>query len=197
MGNNAILKYQGGLLQSVGNAVGITNKLLNIDFRKIKAIHFDDHILYIKGVKLALKPLLPNLDIKDFTSGHDAMSYIENCYKKKEKLDLIITGLIQPEFDGFSFAKAVRAIQKKYNTITPILIISMCVSAEGEPSIKKASQDGLWNLAISKTSDGEEIYGCIKSLIDDPHLIIKYEGNLDLDINSLTQGEKEILTLFL
>lgn len=195
MENNEIVKYEGGLLQIVSNAIGITNKLLNIDFRKIHAVHFDDHQIFLRGVALSLKPIMPNLHIEGFTNGKEALNYVKNCYKKNEKLDIIISGINQKDIDGFDFAKNIRDIEKKYNKITPIIIISMYVSDPLWPKIKKALDDGLWNMVLPKFVSPEKISECIKSFINNPNEIIQYEGDSNLDSISIGQREKELLTL--
>ena len=194
MPNNDIVKYNGSLLKRLENAVGVTNKLLNIDFRKINVVYFDDHPVYMRGVRLALKPLLPNIYLKEFTCGSEALIYVENCFKTNQKMDIIITGIYQPgDYDGFDFAKAIRDIEVKYNRNTPIMIISMCVGEDFAPKINKALDDRLWNAAFSKAATSEKICECIKFLIENPNEIIKYDEDSVL-VNERRQTEKELLT---
>ncbi len=194
MVNNVIVKYDGSLLKRVENTIGITNRLSNVDFREINVVYFDDYQLYIKGVKLALKPLLPNIHIKEFTCGSQALIYVENCFKENVKLDIIISGINQPVYDGFNFAKAIRDIELKYNKNTPIMIISMLVGVYFAPQINKALDDRLWNVALSKATSGEKICECLKFLIENPNEIIKSEEVSSL-VNKRRQVDKKVLTL--
>ena len=125
MENNGLIKYQGGLIKHVGNAISITNKLLSVDFRKLEIMHLDDHDIFIKGVSNCILRKFPNANTKHIHDGDEALKYVSECLKNNIPLDLIITDMRHPGLNGIDFSKAVREVELEYNRKIPILGIDM------------------------------------------------------------------------
>lgn len=123
MENKGLIRYQGGLIKHVGNAISVTNKLISVDLRILKIMHLDDHKIFQLGILNCISKRFPNSIIKLLQNGKNALEYVSNCLENNEKLDLIITGinLRQPELDGIDFSKAVRKKELEYNRQIPIL----------------------------------------------------------------------------
>ncbi|MBS1571910.1 MAG: response regulator transcription factor [Ferruginibacter sp.] len=156
MENNKIIKFKGNILLRATNAIEITNKLLNIDLRKIHILHFDDHKLFLKGMELYLRKYFPNLTSEKFTNSQTALNYIKTSFKENIHLDLIITGLNQrPDINGYEFAKAVREIEKPANKRTYILLVSM-YDLEF-PLIKRGLEEKIFDKYFPKSADLEII----------------------------------------
>ncbi|MBP6024511.1 hypothetical protein [Ferruginibacter sp.] len=163
MENKEIIKYEGGLIKSVGNAINISTKLLNIDFRKINAIYFDDHKIYISGMSTHLKKYFPNLILKTFTHSEPALQCIDKFFKDGTNVDLIITGFNQiGDINGYEFANIIRKKEKIYKKKTVILLVTMY--NEEYPVIAKGLKEKTFDKYFTKAT-GEEIINEIKNLV--------------------------------
>jgi PleD family two-component response regulator len=166
--NNELIKHEGGLIKRVGNDIKITNKLLKINSKKVHIVHFDDHRIFLNGVQTAILKKTSAFYINGFTEGDEALKYIEDSFIKKRKVDLIITGMNQPKYDGFTFSKSVRDIEKKHDLSTPIILLSMMAGnpERNQQYLAKGFEAGLWNMALGKNANSEELYEAIMSLVD-------------------------------
>lgn len=161
MEKNDIIKYEGGLVQYVGNAVNITSKLLSINLRPLKILYLDDHIVYPGGVSNCILEKYPNAIIKKIQDGNKALEYVINSLNNRESLDLIITDHFHPGLSGIDFAKAVRIKEIDYGQKIPILFITMhgaeyFIRCVGEIPLTKY---------LSKSAESEEIKLAINNLI--------------------------------
>lgn len=164
MYQQGIIKYQAGQLQKLNDVLAITNKILEIDFRNLQIVYLDDHRIFRGGVERCLKKKLPNIFIKEFTYNTPALSYIEDCFKNKVKIDLIIIDYNHPGLNGLCFAIAVREIQKQYLIKTPIMLITM---REGDELLHKATREGVFDVYFPKSVHPEELINFIKSNTSD------------------------------
>lgn len=163
MENNKIAKFEGSILLRATNAIEITNKLLNIDLRKIHILHFDDHKIFLRGMESYFHKFFPNLAIEKFTNSQAALNYIKNSFRENIHLDLIITGFNQrPDLNGYEFAKAVREIESSANKRTHILLVSM-YDVEF-PLIKRGLEEKVFDKYFPK-SVGIEIIESIKRIL--------------------------------
>ena len=162
MENNKIIKYEGGLVQHVGNAVNITSKLLSVNLRALKITHLDDHTLYAKGVSNCILKKFPNAIIKHFQDGDKALEYVTYCLNGNEKLDLIITDMKHPGLNGIDFSKAVRKMALVYKQKIPILFIDVYYD---EFWIQKVKELGLSKLLYSGGASCEEINLAVSNFI--------------------------------
>lgn len=163
MENNNLIKYDAGLIKRLNDALSVTNKLVDIDFRKINALHFDDHKIFLNGMTLQLKRFFPNLTMESFTNSELALHYYENSLKENIQIDLIITGLNQrPDIDGYEFAKTIREIEKPFYKRAIILIVSMYDNQC--PLIVKGLEEKIFDKYFPKTVDAE-IFDALKNLI--------------------------------
>lgn len=161
MENNGLVRYHGGLIKHVGNAINITNKLLSVDFRKLEIMHLDDHDIVIKGVSNCILKKFPNANTKHIHNGDVALKYVSNCLRNNIRLDLIITDIRHPGLDGIPFAKAVRSEERSYSREIPILFIDIY---SDETWIRKVEEVTNAKM-IQSHGSCEEINITIKSLI--------------------------------
>ncbi|MDH7462153.1 response regulator [Chitinophagaceae bacterium 26-R-25] len=159
MNQNKIVKYQAGQLQRLSNVLSITNKILDIDLRKLFIIHLDDHSLFRKGVKISLLKKLPNIQIKEFSRNDGALEFIASSYKDNKKIDLIITDFNHPGPNGLIFAKEVRELEKKFNVKTPIMLFTMRWE---DSSLIEATKAGIFDGYFPKSAELDGIISFIK-----------------------------------
>lgn len=87
MENNEVIKYEGGLLKRVGNAISISNKLLAADKKPITILIANDHMLFRNGLKKALLEASPNIKVIA-----EAGSFVEIFSQLKNvRPDILIT----------------------------------------------------------------------------------------------------------
>jgi DNA-binding NarL/FixJ family response regulator len=153
MDENKIIKYEFGLIKRVEKALRLTNKLLLETKREIHVVHFDDHKLFLDGVKNAVSKYFSDFNPVQFTDGLSALAYIEKCAKEHKRIDLIITGFIQPSMNGNQFASEVRKIEVTYSTFFRILLLTMVSKADIEDLFLK----GYFDKYLSKNTNGEQI----------------------------------------
>ncbi len=160
MENNKIIKYERGLVQHVGNAVNITNKLLSVNLRLLKILYLDDHPIYVKGISNIILKKFPNSIIKNIQDGDKALEYVTNCLENNALLDLIITDISHPGLNGIDFSNAVRAMEIDYDHTIPILFITM---HDDKSEVQKIEKIPLAKY-LSKCSWEEEINLAIHNL---------------------------------
>ncbi len=159
MYQNGIIKYQPGQLQKLKNVLAITNKILEIDFRKLHIIYLDDHRIFRQACINELKKKLPNIVSKEFTYNDTALDYIENCFKNEVRIDLIITDFNHPGPIGLIFAQKVRELQKFYSIRIPIMLFTM----RGEDEfLFKATREGVFDVYFPKSAQPEELIDFVK-----------------------------------
>jgi len=159
MYQQGIIKYQTGQLQKLDNVLAITNKILEIDFRNLRIVHLDDHNIFRAGLRLSLKEKLPNILIKEFLDNEPALNYIEDCFKNKERIDLIITDYNHPGANGLIFAQEVRELQKYYSISIPVMLFTM----RGEEELLfKATREGVFDVYFLKSAQPEELIDFVK-----------------------------------
>jgi len=161
MEKNNLVKYEGGLVQYVGNAVNITNKLVSVDLRPLKILYLDDHFIYSGGASKCILEKYPNADIDKIQDGNKALEYVTNSLQNKIVLNLIITDHAHPGLSGLDFAKAVRIKEIEYGQKIPILFITMY---SDESFIRKVREIPFTKY-LSKCAWGEEIKLAINNLI--------------------------------
>jgi hypothetical protein len=163
--NKGLIKYNDRLIKRVNNAVGITNKLLNVDLRNIYAIHLDDQTFYSEGLKREATHFFPNLKIVSFQEPKSALTHFEYCLKNNLKIDLIISDVQHSEPNGLIFSRMIRDIEKEYNKRVPILIISISIYSESlMPKIIEFLNDKTWDRVLHKFGQIKEIVEAIKEL---------------------------------
>lgn len=164
MDQNKIIVYNTGQLQKLNNVLAVTNKILGIDFRILHIVYLDDHRIFRKGVKRCLKKQLPNIFFEEFTYNTPALYYVEECFKNKVKIDLIITDYNHPGPNGLLFAQEVRKMQNYYFTIVPIMLLTMRM---GDDLLEKAVEDGIFEVYFPKSVQPEDLSNFIKSNTSD------------------------------
>lgn len=160
MEQNKIVKYQPGQLQKLNNVLSITNKILEIDFRKLFIVHLDDHRIFRKGVKLCLIKKLPNILIEEFPTNDEALNFIADCYKQNKNIDLIITDFNHPGPNGLIFGKEVRELEKRFSIKTPIMLLTMCWE---HPTLIDATEKGIFDVYFPKSVEPDDIINFIKN----------------------------------
>ncbi len=93
------------MIQHVGNAVNVTNKLLSVNLRPINILYLDDHLLFARGISNCILKKFPNAIIKNIQNGDNALEYVIDCLENKKSLNLIITDFNHPGLDGIKFRK--------------------------------------------------------------------------------------------
>ena len=161
MEKNNLIKYERGLVQYVGNAVNITNKLVSVDLRPLKILYLDDHSVYTNGTSKCILEKYPNANIEKIQDGNKALEYVTNSLQNKISLNLIITDHFHPGLSGLDFAKAVRIKEMEYDQTIPILFITM---HSVESFIQQVSEIPFTKY-LSKSAWGEEIKLAINNLI--------------------------------
>lgn len=159
MEQNKIIKYQAGQLQKLNNVLGLTNKILEIDFRKLFIIHLDDHRIFRQGVKMCLVKKLPNIVIKEFPINAEALDFIGNCHKNNTHIDLIITDFNHPGPNGLLFGKQVRELEKEFSIQTPIMMLTMCWE---HPPLIEATKEGVFDIYLPKSVEADDIINFVK-----------------------------------
>lgn len=162
MENNKIIKFEGGLVNHVGSALNITNKLLSVNLRPLKILHLDDHILYSKGVtNYCTNKKFPNAITEYIQDGDKALEYVINSLKNNETIDLIITDVNHMGLNGIDFSIAVRKNEKNIEKKIPILFITMV----DDKFIREKARQLPFVIYLLKTSQCEEINFAIDNLI--------------------------------
>ncbi len=160
MEQNKLIKYQSGQLQKLNNIFALTNKVLEIDLRKLFIVHLDDHSIFRNGVKLCLLKKLPNIVIEEFGTNEPALNFIDDCLTKNIIIDLIITDFKHPGPNGLEFAQEVRKLEIKYKMRIPIMLITMYFET---PLLIQATKDGIFDIYFHKTVEPNDIIEFIKN----------------------------------
>ncbi len=92
-------------------------------------VFIDDHKIFREGIKRAcLKDHFPNARLIEFAEGNEAFMYVARHLEGKQPaIDLIITDIRHPGFDGLTFIPLLRHLEKlkgRGNSI-PIVVITM------------------------------------------------------------------------
>jgi len=162
--HNKLIKYDGGQLQKVGNAITVTNKLLGLNTKKYKVIHVDDHNVVLRGVKHLIEENLPNVHVDSFQYTSDALEYIQDCLKLNRELDLILTDMSMPKMNGYEFALEAKSATIKHNKKIPILLIT--IHSDEYSPIKEGLLKGVFDKYFGIGSDPSELISTIKGLLN-------------------------------
>lgn len=152
----------------------------------------DDHPLLLNGIKSLILGVGYN-PTGVFLNGKEALEFIE-----KNSVDLVITDINMPIFNGIELCRSVKALNKDikvmilsmYNHITAI---KEALSAEADGYVLKDANENEFLTAINKILDG----GIYFSQTIIPILYSQYqkEKKQTLETAPLTMREKEILQL--
>ncbi len=122
MAENKIIKYEGGVIKQVDNAISITDKLLAVNSRALNILHLDDNILSGVITNCILRKF-PVATIRNIKYADEGLEYVINCWQKNEKLDLIIINLMHIGLNGIAFSKAIREKEKSNEHKIPVLFL--------------------------------------------------------------------------
>jgi len=131
-------------------------------------VHLDDHRIFRKGVKQAcIDNFFPNAKLIEFAEGYEAFIYVANHLSDPDPIDLIITDINHPGFDGLTFVPLVRYLEKLYRKEKPIPIIVITMyEAEVFKNRLPSPENPLVNNYLQKcTSPAEIIYWFEKVLL--------------------------------
>lgn len=128
--------------------------------KAIEIVHLDDHMLFQKGVKMALHTKGKYL-IKGFQHSDDALDHIESCFKKGRKIDVIVTDFNHLGLDGFVFALWAKTIAAHYSTHIPVILLSM--NTPRDKSVLQGLDEDIFDCYLTKDSDASEIIAVIKN----------------------------------
>lgn len=116
--------------------------------KKIRIILTDDHVLYSRGVRMALAPY-ENIEVlTEAQNGQDLLDKLEYL-----RPDVVITGIQMPVMDGIQM---VPILKQRY----PAIKVIMLTMVDDAGMIKKMISLGA-NAYLTKTSPAEEIYKAI------------------------------------
>ena len=128
----------------------------------------DDHILYRTSLSLLLNENFTSISINQFSESNSALEYFLQSNTAKQPIDLIITDQIHPGPDGFAFASACRLIEKKYDRVSPILLLSMTVNDSEQDEINfnhVISPESPFSLCLPKSVEKDKLIHCISKLM--------------------------------
>ena len=133
--------------------------------QKINVVHLDDHKLFCWGLRKCLEDRINTLNIISFNDSFEALNFIAESLKKKDRIDLIITDFNHGGLNGYDFGKTIRILEKVYDKRIPILLLSMIAEL---PQISKGYFEKVFDKGLSKNSSGEQIIEAIYSLAQKP-----------------------------
>lgn len=162
MENNELIKYEGGLVKRVGNAINITNKLLGKNHRPLRILYLDDHLLFSNPISKFILERYSESKIHVVQNGNQALEYVMESIRNNTHLDLIITDFTHPGLNGVEFSISVR--EQEFNNVStiPILFITM----NGDESLIKQIEEIPSAKYLPKSSSREEILLAIDNFIN-------------------------------
>ena len=129
-------------------------------YHKHHIVHLDDHKIFRQGIKLScIDNIFPNARLVEFPEGYEAFIYVaRHLERNKQPIDLIITDIRHPGFDGLTFVPLVRQLEKLYGREVPIpiLVITMCDDNRLKNRLA-APENPLVNNYLLKTTDTTEM----------------------------------------
>lgn len=160
MKKDELRKYEGGIIQHVGKAINVTNKLLLSPTKKKRIIHLDDHRIITDFVKNCLESEIKELTVIAYRDSDSALSAIENDFENNQTIDMIITDFSHPGLCGYDFAKAVRGIEIKHDKRTTILLFTL--HGLGNTFIGKGLEEGIFDKYLSLSVGSDELIEYVK-----------------------------------
>jgi DNA-binding NarL/FixJ family response regulator len=128
----------------------------------------DDHELFRNAISTLLSENYTSITINQFSEPASALEYILQCKKTNQAIDLIVTDQVHQGIDGFEFATLCRNIEKQFENVSPILLLSMTVAdtAQNEPVFNNnILPDNPFNLCLPKSIEKNKLIDCISVLI--------------------------------
>lgn len=128
----------------------------------------DDHRLFRDSLLGILTEHFMPVSIQQFVESSSALNYIEQCKINGQHIDLIITDQNHPGLSGFAFAAACRKMERQYNSITPLLLMSMTIQESDDiKSIGNhiATEKEPFNLKLSKSIETDRLIESIAAII--------------------------------
>jgi len=129
----------------------------------------DDHRIFRQGVRQAcIDKVFPNARLVEFSEGYEAFIYVaDHLGSKKDTIDLIITDIRHPGFDGLTFVPLVRHLEKLYGKEIPIpfIVITMYDADVFRNRLADPVDPLVNNYLLKTTSIAEIIYWFEKVLL--------------------------------
>lgn len=161
MEENKIVRYEKGQIQKFNSTISLTNKLLGIDYRNLFVVYLDDHKIFRRGVKIELLKKLPNLEMTEFIENESALLFINECFQKRKRIDLIITDYNHPGDNGFVFAKKIRELERTFFVRTPIIMLTMRM---GDEIMEKAVTEAIFDSYFTKNIAPNKLVELVKTI---------------------------------
>lgn len=154
--------------------------------RKTTILLADDHAIMRQGLKSILRFQRDFAIVGEAEDGADAVTKVGELHP-----DVVIMDLIMPNMDG---ATATKLIRSQHPETKVLILTSFPDSADMANAIENGASG-----AISKTASKEELFRCLRNIIDGTSAITPdVAKSLDEtnDIPQMTDRQKEILQSF-
>lgn len=136
---------------------------------KYKIIHIDDHILLAKGIQQLIQSVIPDCRFRHFQDGDIAFEYVSEAIKKNKKIDMVITDIVHPGVDGYTFSWNIRKMEKKRKT-EPLMILALTVLSKSLPKFQNAIKKKIFNDFVHVDSKAEVLISSVKKGLNIPHV---------------------------
>ncbi|WP_425636590.1 response regulator [Algoriphagus yeomjeoni] len=159
----------------------------------IKAVLVDDHPIVMEGIEMLLQEIPEIHLLSKLTNGRFAQDFL-----KTTAVDLVITDINMPEYDGLQLTKWI----KENHPSTKVIILSMHDNDHYVQEIILADAEGY----LLKENTSEELVNAVNRVLDDgiyysDQIVGKLRSNFQLQnkkhviLQSLTEREQEVLQL--
>ena len=132
-------------------------------------IILDDHRLFRDSLVGVLTEHFMPVSIQQFVESSSALHYIEQCKINGQQIDLIITDQNHPGMSGFAFAAACRKLERQYNSITPLLLMSMTINESDDTKligVHTPTEKNPFNLKLSKLIETHRLIESIAAVMN-------------------------------
>lgn len=129
----------------------------------------DDHRLFRDSLLGILTEHFMPVSIQQFVESSSALNYIEQCKINGLHIDLIITDQNHPGLSGFAFAAACRKLERQYNSITPLLLMSMTIHESDDTTligVHNPTEKEPFNLKLSKSIETQRLIESIAAVMN-------------------------------
>ena len=129
----------------------------------------DDHKLFRDSLVGILTEHFMPVSIQQFVESSSALHYIEQCKINGQQIDLIITDQNHPGMSGFAFAAACRKLERQYNSITPLLLMSMTINESDDTKligVNTPTEKNPFNLKLSKLIETNRLIESIAAVMN-------------------------------
>ena len=136
---------------------------------KYTIVHIDDHTLLAKGMQKLIKSVIPGCRFKYFQDGDIAFEYVSEAIKKNKKIDMVITDIVHPGVDEYTFSWNIRKMEKGRET-EPLMILALSVLSKSLPKFQKAVKNKIFNDFVQVDSKAEVLISSIKAGLNIPNV---------------------------